>query len=94
MGGLRVTEARKKQMPGSARSDPGLHSPCSRLRRAPVAAAELVPPRLILGGVEQPKRRRRALDRGGGKKSQLPVAKPQTERSLGAAERPSAVENR
>lgn len=54
MGGLRVTEARKKQMPGSARSDPGLHSPCSRLRRAPVAAAELVPPRLILGGVEQP----------------------------------------
>lgn len=56
-----------------------------------LAAAELVPPRLILGGVEQPKRRRRALDRGGGKKASCQLPNPNRR---GAAEPPSAVENR
>lgn len=54
-----------------------------------LAAAELVPPCLILGGVEQPKRRRRALNRGGEKKAscQLQNLKPR-----GASELPSAGE--
>lgn len=50
--------------PGSALA---LRAPLPVFAAAPGASWQLLnwfPPRLILGGVEQPKRRRRALDRG------------------------------
>lgn len=54
-----------------------------------LVASELVPPCLILGGVEQPKRRRRALNRGGGKKAscQLQNLKPRGARGAAKCRR-------
>lgn len=60
---------------GTRDSTPGLRQ--SALREL-ATAVRPVPPGLILGGVEQPKRRRRDRNRKG-EKNQLPVAKPQTE---------------
>lgn len=85
-GRARGPGARRERAPrgagGTRDAAPGVRR---RAGRALAAAARRVPPpRPILGGVEQPKRRRRDRNRGGEGKSQLPVAKPQTQGSRGA----------
>lgn len=85
-GGGRGPGERGARAPqGGGRAPDAARGVRTRARRELAAAAQPVPPRLILGGVERPKRRR---DRHrGGETSQLPVAKAQTEGSRGAARR-------